>query len=392
MRGKSLALLALALGCGLIASLGITQVMAKRGEPTAGAETQNVLVAAKDVPLGDVITAHHVKAEPWPKDKVPPGTLVRMEDVEGRKARAKFFAGEPILEQKLLSKDASAGGYDALIPKGYRVVSVRVDKVSGGGLILPGSRVDLLMHVTRNPAMGFAETTTKTILEDIKVFAVNDVVSAESSGGETKSIAASTVSLLVTPKQAEKITLATELGNIRLVMRPPEDDSKTHGLGATTTDLFGGDGSNRKNESLMPMETTPAKPQNAAGLLAMFDSMKKGPATATAGPAKAASDKPKWSVRVLKGSEVQDIPMEQSDELTAGGSGLSIWKTLGSTAAKPEATEVTKLETPEPRPGKSEPKLVKPVPKSGKAEAKPAVETPKSAKDDKKPSDNTRKS
>ena len=208
--------------------LGITQVMAKRGDgKTPAAETRTVCVAAKDVAMGESLTRETVSTEEWPKDKVPTGTVTSLDDAEGRRAETKFFAGEPILDQKLFGKGESSGA-DALIPKGYRVVSVRVDAVSGGGgLLLPGSRVDLLVHMTRNPSLGMQETITRTILQDIKVFAVNDVVSLDSTGQQdTKSIQARTVSLLVTPAQAEKITLASELGTIRLVMRSPDEDSQ----------------------------------------------------------------------------------------------------------------------------------------------------------------------
>ena len=76
-----------------------------------------------------------------------------------------------------------------MIPKGYRVVSIRVDAVSGGAnLLLPGCRVNLLVHMARNASLGIRETTTRTILQDIKVFAVNDVVTLDTSGPETKSI------------------------------------------------------------------------------------------------------------------------------------------------------------------------------------------------------------
>ena len=117
-------------------------------------------------------------------------------------------------------------GADALIPKGYRVVSVRVESVTvHGGLLMPGSRVDIQVYINRNPAGGIPETTTRTLLQDVKVFAVNDVVSMDTPGQDTKSIQGRTVSLLVTPEQAERVTLASELGTIRLIMRSPDDDA-----------------------------------------------------------------------------------------------------------------------------------------------------------------------
>ena len=87
MRAKSLALLALALGCGLVASMGITQVLAKRGvieSHSVSAEAAAIYVAVKDIAQGDALNAQSLKMEQWPKDKVPTGGLSNMDDIEGR--------------------------------------------------------------------------------------------------------------------------------------------------------------------------------------------------------------------------------------------------------------------------------------------------------------------
>ena len=182
MRAKSVALLLLALGCGAVASVGIIQVISKScgdARPAQG-EFQAIFVAVKDMPQGDPLTGQTLKLEQWPKNTVPPGALSRLDDIEGRRTRNKLFAGEPILDTMLAAKGVNAPGADIMIPKGYRVVSIRVDAVSGGAdLLLPGCRVDLLVHMVRNPNLGIRETTTRTILQDIKVFAVNNVVTLD---------------------------------------------------------------------------------------------------------------------------------------------------------------------------------------------------------------------
>ena len=93
MRPKSIALLLLALGCGLVASIGITEVMAKRNaDSSAGTgETQPIFVAMTDIGLGDQLTSQVLKLEQWPKDKVPQGSISRIEDVEGRRTPARSF-------------------------------------------------------------------------------------------------------------------------------------------------------------------------------------------------------------------------------------------------------------------------------------------------------------
>jgi len=317
MRGKSLALLVLALGCGLVASIGITQVMAKRDiKPEAPTgETQTIFVAMQEIGMGDVLDSQVLRLEKWPKDLIHEGALTRIEDVEGRRTKTKLYPGEPILESKLMSKGANPNGVLMTIPKGYRVIPVRVDKVSGGpGLILPGDRVDVAVYVTRCASKGIPETGIFTVLQDIKVFAVNDVTDLEEEGSEERKISAQTISLLVTPPQAHKVMLATELGKIRLVMRSPDDDEQVTEVAFGPEGLFRQgevDGAQREDED--PAETALATADGQeAGFLGML--MKR---------AKAASQEPSLpldrqdeaerrthQMRVIQGGEVEIITLE----------------------------------------------------------------------------------
>jgi len=243
MRPKSLILLLLALGCGLVAAIGINQVLANRPVQQAAdtGEMVPIFVALSDIGMGDPLTPDVLKLEDWPKSKAPNGALSDLSEVEGRRARAKFFGGEPIIEAKLFAKGEQGSGATDLIPKGYRVVSVKVDDVSGSGLILPGDRVDALVHLTDVTGTGEANrSSTRTFLHNVKVFAVNNVYSRESNGSEA--ITAKTISLLVTPQQAELVTLANEMGKIRLVMRSADDETHEETGGVTQSQLFGGGG------------------------------------------------------------------------------------------------------------------------------------------------------
>jgi pilus assembly protein CpaB len=331
MRAKSVGLLVLALGCGLVASLGITQVMARRNEPVATADSQSVFLAMKDVPQGDPLTAAALKLEQWPKEKVPPGALGRLEDVEGRRARTKLYAGELVLDSKLAPKGSSSAGYDTLIPKGYRVVAIRVDpSSSGGNLIMPGCRVDLLVHVQRNEAARIRETTTRTVLQDIKVFAADSVVTMDTAGSETKSIAARTVSLLVTPAQAEQVMLAQELGTIKLVIRSPEDEAQEVTKGAVSQDLFGGSekGNREKEEQTEVADLNAMRRQAEAQgegfekfLQTVRNNAEAEQAADIAGPREDT-----WSMRVLTGADVQEVTMH-----SAGGAAgdMGMWQVSG---------------------------------------------------------------
>ena len=131
MRPKSIVLLFLALGCGLVASIGISQVMDKnRNQTTQGIETEAIYVAKIDINLGDPIKPEMVNLEEWPQDKIPPGAMSKLEDVEGRRPKSKIYAGAVIQENQLLDKGFSVGATED-IPVGYRVVSVMVNDDGG---------------------------------------------------------------------------------------------------------------------------------------------------------------------------------------------------------------------------------------------------------------------
>ena len=151
MRSRSMVLLALALGCGLVASIGISQVMDRRNAGEAPvAEMEPILVASADIHYNDLLTPESVRFEEWPKGKVPPGALTKLDELQGRRSATKLFAGEPILPGKLMGSDGV--GAARKIPKGYRVISVQVDAVTGASsLILPDDRVDVLLYMSRRP-------------------------------------------------------------------------------------------------------------------------------------------------------------------------------------------------------------------------------------------------
>ena len=146
MRSKSIVLVVLALGCGLVAAIGVSQVLDARNKgPADQAETQPVFVAMTDIAANEELTAQNIKLEEWPKNHLPPGALTKLEDVEGKRCRMRMYAGEPILSSKLVGA-ADAVGAAKDIPAGYRVEHVNVDSVTGSSnLILPGDRVDVLL-------------------------------------------------------------------------------------------------------------------------------------------------------------------------------------------------------------------------------------------------------
>ena len=342
MQPKSLLLLVLALGCGIVAAIGVTQMMADSGDKeVVSTETEPLYVALEDVEMGKPLSAEVIKLEDWPKGKVPAGALSQLEDVEGRAPRTKIYAGEPILDFKLLTKGEMGDGADIMIPKDYRVVPVKVDEVSGGAaMILPGNRVDVYLHIKKSNE--FQEAMVKQILQNVKVFAVGDTWSR--TVDEEKTIRAKTVSLLLLPTEAMKVTLAAKTGELSLVLRSPEDDEATEVDKVGVGDLFGESdlANTEKDSDLLYMEDTAA--ENKQNLLDLL----KGQADSLPAPPE------RWDVRILSGKKLTDVSMELDDDRASDSNSD---KTAASGFWK--MTEPLDLSTEEPS-SDAKPKTAKP--------------------------------
>lgn len=247
MRPKSLVLLVLALGCGLVASIGISQVLDSQNKNQAAIETVPIYVALNNINLGDPVDDGMVSLQEWPKDKVPVGAVTKWEEIEGRRPKTIIFQGEPLNDGKFLAKgethDPIAG-----IPPGMRLKTVQVDATkSAAGLLSPGDRVDVQLFVARNDRIGIAHPFTKIILQNVRVYAVDQAVQRSSEGTEERSIA-KTVSLVVTPQQASRVTTAENMGEISLIPRHPDDDVIVDDAEQSLEDIFASSDANSREK------------------------------------------------------------------------------------------------------------------------------------------------
>jgi pilus assembly protein CpaB len=195
-----------------------------------------LLVAARDLTIGDLIREADVKEIPW-TGETPASAVVKMEAVVGRGAVAPIYAGEPILEGRLAPRGAGAG-LAATIPVGKRAVALRVNEVVGlAGFVMPGMRVDVLVAGNApgspNPMSG---TLSRTILQNIEVLSAGQNIEKSVNG---KPEAAQVVNLLVTPEQAETLSLAGSETKVQLVLRNPLDTQEQSTPGTSVAKLFG---------------------------------------------------------------------------------------------------------------------------------------------------------
>jgi pilus assembly protein CpaB len=235
MKMKSLVLLAMAIGCGLVAMLGVRQVLS--GDKGPAVETAKVLVAVTSIMPGQPLDDTNVAFKDWPKDKLPQGAVTTHEQYVERSLKVAVVPNEVIMAAKLNEKGVFGGS--AEIPAGMRVATVPVTSTqTHSGLILPGDRVDVVVTYTMHPITnGQMNTQTgeirkaKTILQYIEVFATDNIRIGSGPNGETskeKEVSAKNISLLVTPDQYNLLALAAEKGKITLALRHRGDKEEVH--------------------------------------------------------------------------------------------------------------------------------------------------------------------
>ena len=305
MRPKSLILLALALVCGLVASIGISQVLDSSGRPTA-VETSPIYVALQNINVGDPLTETMVALEEWPKDKVPVGAVTTWEALESRRPRTNIYQGEPILDGKLLAKGQTNDPIQG-VPKNMRLKTVAVDaRKSAAGLLSPGDRVDLQIYVNRNETYGITVPVTRIFLQNIRVYAIDAMFEKNADGEDARSVA-KTVSLIVTPAQANKITLAENMGEVSLIPRHPDDDSVVDDSEATGDDLLDPSSANsRKKEQMVDADDQESGP--LAGLRSLMEQAMAATASANTEPTVPVA--PPFEMTIIYPTEVATIHFE----------------------------------------------------------------------------------
>lgn len=224
-------------GASLIWALAVSAVfyrLAGRegGRPRSGAE-KLMVVAAQPLPLGTILNRENVKLRNVPERLFPSGGFTRVEEVLERPVISPIQAEEPVVEARIASL-GSGVGLAPLIPAGMRAIAVRVNDVVGvAGFILPGMRVDVL--VTGRPP-NRPETVTRTVLQSVTVLSAGQTLQTD---GKNPAINTPVVTLLVTPDDAEVLTLSNAEGHIQLVLRNSADQQVTGTRGRQLHDLYG---------------------------------------------------------------------------------------------------------------------------------------------------------
>jgi pilus assembly protein CpaB len=195
----------------------------------ASAASTPVAVAARDLPLGTVLAREDVELVQWPSGAVPQSYATSAEEVVGRGLITQVAAGEPLLTSKLADKEAG-GGLPIVIPEGMRAVSVRVNEVIAvAGFVVPGTRVDVLVTVGQEEGV-----VTRVILQNVRTLAAGQMIQRDAEG---KPVTVTVITLLVTPEEAEKLTLAATEGAIQLALRNTLDQEEVETAGIRKANL-----------------------------------------------------------------------------------------------------------------------------------------------------------
>jgi pilus assembly protein CpaB len=238
MRNKRfLVVLVGALIFGVLAAVTVSKYLSKA--QAFSRNMVNVAVAKVDIPLGSKIVAEQITVVQFPKESTPDGAHDSVEKLAGRVAVVNIAAREPITDARL-APEGTAAGLSAVIPEGYRAMTVKVDDAAGiSGFIQPGTMVDVV--VTIDPAEGAArqDPVSKIVLQNIKVLASGQNIDKPENEREANSVKA--VTLQVTPEQAEKLALASAEGKLQLVMRNQIDQGDEQTPGVNKRNLLTGD-------------------------------------------------------------------------------------------------------------------------------------------------------
>ncbi|MDB5593702.1 MAG: Flp pilus assembly protein CpaB [Hyphomicrobiales bacterium] len=199
--------------------------------PVVRIDTEDVLIATGDLPLGKIIGDGDLAWQSWPTNAVVP-TMIRrteaanvMSEMKGAFVRIAFSQGDPIRREKLIRPGSKSGYLSAILPSGSRAVAISIDTQGGttaGGFILPNDHVDVIKTGRDEDGKASDSFVTETILTNIRVLAIGQNI--QEKNGE-KVVVGSNATLEVDARQAELLVLAQRVGQLSLILRSMADVS-----------------------------------------------------------------------------------------------------------------------------------------------------------------------
>ncbi len=289
-------ILVLASALGVFTSYLVYQaVKTARGQQ---AETEEIVVAAANMNVGEVVTSQHIKLAQWPKSMIPAGSVREAKAAEGRVARVSIVAGEPILDAKL-APAGQAGLMPVLVPTGKRAVTIKVDEAAQkSGFVVPNSRVDVVVTMARK--IGESKES-RIVLQDVLVLASDQTVEMK----DNKPVTMTTVTMAISPEEAERLALAQNEGRVTLALRNMQDTARATTPGVTIAQLLG-------TPAPASSPTRQEKPVSPGRSKARRASTPAVPTTAK--PAEIPRAVPAHNVSVIRGVNLTDMEFVQDPD------------------------------------------------------------------------------
>jgi pilus assembly protein CpaB len=272
MKSKTVILMVVAIGCGLAASYLTSRVIAERGEEKE-VEKVTVLVAKKNVSMGTLLKEPEkfFEEKQFTKGEEPKRALKNFEDLKGHRLNKSLTAEQFVTLEDLIDKEK-----DLPLEKGMRAVALNVNAQSMvGGFVLPLSHVDIVSVIPE--ANG--ETKSRTILQNILILAVDQIASRDN---EKTAYVANTVTVQVTPEQAQQLALAQKLGTIQLSLRSFDDDKKVQTQTVSNKDILNPRGDSKSDDDILLSQDETSRPRGTQSLTPHVPDVPPPPAAAVA--------------------------------------------------------------------------------------------------------------
>jgi pilus assembly protein CpaB len=301
MRNKRLLfVLASAVAFGLVAAVSVSRYLS---DAQANTRTMNKVVVAKvEIPLGTKIEAEQLSTVEFPSNAMPDGTFDNAAKLVGRVSVVNVAAREPVTDFKL-APEGSAGGLSAVIPEGYRAMTVKVDDVIGvAGFLQPGTMVDVLT-VIEPTSNSSGNPVSKIVLQNVKVLASGQNLDKPKDQREPETVKA--VTLQVTPEQAEKLALASSEGKLRLMLRNQVDQGDEQTKGVDKKSLLTGEHAAPAPEPGSLKSEQPAQAQPARRAPRMQAPVRVSQAAPVAAPAPPPPPRPQ--VEMIQGTKKSTV-------------------------------------------------------------------------------------
>jgi len=283
MNLKKVTPLILALCLGLLTLwMAMRLITRQQAESSAQPQRPQVVVAKQNIDAGSVLTDDNLTRSEVAVDSLPASVFRDASEIRGRVATVPIIQGQVITETLLAAKGVGAG-LQAVVPQGMRAVTLDINEVTGvAGNIVPGCHVDVLQTM-RDERTG--EQMARTIAQNVKVTGVG----MRRNPGDNTDTGNRSVTVLVTPQQAELLELASATGRPRFTLRGGNDLALVSTSGVTVTDLSGHESAQRDEFNTV----RPAAQDDSGGSLA-------APTTQPSGPVQ-------WTIHVVRGGTESEV-------------------------------------------------------------------------------------